>query len=172
MAIDQQLEQVLSPEYLTDLSARNVEELKAMRQECQLVESKLSYLRRLVQGRLDIVSAEMDRRAAGPGASNLDDLVDKLPEILADKVRAPGPGRMPTNLAPPDDDDLTAELDAVSGPAALGVLPDLSDAELGEVSSRLKELEQRVSGQRRAIFTVIDAIQGELASRYEREVGA
>ncbi len=172
MALDDQLERVLSEGYLSDLSARNVDELKAMRNESQLVEAKLSYLRRMVQGRLDIVSAEIDRRAQGAASDDLDDLVEKLPEILADRVRAPGPGRMPTNLAPPDDEDLTAELDALSGPAALGALPDLSDDELAEVLRRLSALEQRVSAQRKAIFAVIDEIQAELASRYGREIGA
>ena len=164
--LDDDLNRILSSDYLGDLGGLDAEALRARRAECQDVEAKLSYLRRLVQGRLDIVRAQLDRRAGGaPG--DLSDLVEQLPQILADRSRAPGPGRLPTNLAPPDDDDLTAELDALSGPNGMGSLPDLSEAELREMASRLSELEQRVSGQRRAVFDVIDRVQEEITRRYE-----
>ncbi len=164
MAIDQDLERLLDPGYLNDLAARDPDALRAMRAEAQRVEAKLSYLRRLVQGRLDIVSAALERRAAGGAADDLSVLVDLLPQILADRERAPGPGRLPTNLVPPDDDDLTDELDAIGN---MGSLPDLSVEELEEVSERLQTLERKVSTRRRAMFGVIDSLQAELASRYE-----
>src|SRR5207248_4932115 len=130
------------------------------RAEAQDVEARLSYLRRLVQGRLDIVSAEIERREKGGSAGDLSDLVERLPQILADRVHAPGRGRMPTNLVPPDDDDITAELDEISG-ANVGSIPDLPGAELQQVAGRLRDLEGRVSGERRAVFDVIDALQAE-----------
>ena len=170
MAIDHDLERLLDPRYLEGLAARDPDELRAMRAEAQRVEAKLSYLRRLVQGRLDIVSAELERRAGGAAPDDLSALVDLLPQILADRGRAPGPGRLPTNLVPPDDDDLTDELDAISNLAAM---PDLSAEELQEISQRLKALERTVSARRRAMFGVIDSLQAELASRYEHgDVGA
>jgi hypothetical protein len=170
MVLDDDLDRILNGDYLGDLSSLDPEELRARRAESQDVEAKLSYLRRLVQGRLDIVRAELDRRAGG-GGGDLSDLVEQLPRILADRSRAPGPGRMPTNLAPPDDEDLTAELDAISGPNGLGSLPDLSEDELGAVMSRLADMERRVSGQRRAVFDVIDALQAEITRRYEHAAG-
>jgi hypothetical protein len=164
--LDDDLERILSIDYLRDLAVLDAGELRARRAESQDVEAKLSYLRRLVQGRLDIVRAQLDRRAGGAGG-DLSDLVEQLPQILADRSRAPGPGRMPTNLAPPEDDDLTAELDAISGPNGLGSLPDLSEEELRAVVSRLADLERRVSTQRRAVFDVIDTLQAEITRRYE-----
>ena len=170
MSMDNDLERLLDPGYLDDLAARDPDQLRAMRAEAQRVEAKLSYLRRLVQGRLDIVEAELERRAGGAAPDDLSSLVDLLPQILADRGRAPGPGRLPTNLVPPDDDDLTDELDRISN---LASLPDLSVAELEEVSERLKTLERQVSTRRRAMFGVIDSLQAELASRYEHgDVGA
>ena len=170
MAIEADLERLLDPRYLDDLGVRGAAELRAMRTEAQHVEAKLSYLRRLVQGRLDIVSAELERRAAGAAPGDLSELVDLLPQILADRGRAPGPGRLPTNLVPPDDEDLTAELDRV---ANLGSLPDLSIEQLEDLSERLRALERTVSRQRRAMFEVIDSVQAELATRYEQgDVGA
>ena len=166
MATGDDLERLLEGSYLSDLSSLGPEELRTMRDEAQQVEAKLSYLRRLVQGRLDIVTAELARRTSGGQAGDLSALVEQLPQILADRVRAPGPGRLPTNLVPPDDDDLTAELDAVGG-GNLGAIPDLSEDELRGLSSRLEALEATVSARRRAVFGVIDTLQAELASRYE-----
>lgn len=162
------LNRVLAADYLGDVASLETDDLKAKRAECQDVEAKVSFVRRLAQGRLDILTSELKRRASGEGASDLSDLVERLPQILADKVRAPGPGRMPTNLAPPDDDEnLTGELDAVCGPDVLGSLPELSDEELQDVSTGLEQLEGRLSTQRKAVFGVIDAIQAELARRLE-----
>ncbi len=164
------LDRVLAEGYLSDVPAMATAEIKARRAECRDVEAKVSYLRRLIQGRLDIVSAEIRRRESGAPPGDLSDLVEQLPMILADRVHAPGPGRMPTNLVPPDDADLTAELDAVSGPNALGSLPDTGLDELRDIAATLQAMEQRVSGHRRAVFEVIDTLQAELADRYgERE---
>lgn len=162
------LDRLLAADYVGDPATLETDELKAKRADCQSVESKLSFLRRLVQGRYDIVSSEIEQRASGAGASDLSDLVERLPQILADRTRGPGPGRMPTNLVPPEDDDLTAELDAVSGPDVGGSLPELSDEDLQKVSTRLRDLESRVSTQRQAVFGVIDTIQAELARRFEQ----
>lgn len=165
--LETDLDRVLAEDFLADLPTLDAEDLRARRAESLAVEAKVSYLRRLVQGRLDIVSAELERRAGGGTAGDLAGLVDQLPQILADRSRPPGPGRMPTNLQPPDDPDLTRELDDISGPNALGSLPDMSDSDLRGVSDRLRALERRVSAQRQAVFDVIDLVQKELTSRFE-----
>jgi hypothetical protein len=168
--IAEELDRVLDEDYLGDLDVIDTDDLRARRADCQQVEAKLSFLRRLVQGRLDIVSAELERRAGGAAAGDLSDLVERLPQILADKGRAPGPGRLPTNLVPPDDEDLTVELDAISGPDTLGALPEMEDEQLQDISNRLSALERQVSGQRRAIFGVLDALEAELTARLQGEV--
>ena len=53
--MDQELNQILATDYLSGLADRPVAELRVLRAECQSVETKLSYLRRMVQGRHDIV---------------------------------------------------------------------------------------------------------------------
>ena len=70
MATD--LADLLEPAYLGDLPGRSMDEVRAMRAECQEVETGLSLLRRLVQGRLDIVGLELQpprRRVATPATS-------------------------------------------------------------------------------------------------------
>ena len=63
-----------------------------MDEECREVETELSYVRRLAQARIDIIRAEIDRRAAG---GSLGDLIAALPEILADDGAARRSGRQP-----------------------------------------------------------------------------
>ena len=157
---------VLQDDYLGDLPSRPIEEIRAMRAECRAIEDKASYLRRLVQGRLDIVAADRRRRSEGGSSSDLTGLVDRLPDILSDKGHPGGPARLPSGLVPIDDDELTAELDRVAGPGVLDRLPDLSDEEVDELARNLGELEREVSARRKALFSRIDALQAELARRY------
>jgi hypothetical protein len=93
--MDTELDRILADDYLAGLSDRPVAELRALRAQCQTVETQLSYLRRMVQGRHDIVTGEIDRRSHGGDRYDVSDLVDRLPEILADRIHAPGPGRLP-----------------------------------------------------------------------------
>jgi hypothetical protein len=164
-----EVERVLGTDPVDDLSSISVAEIRTQRDECRRVEDKVSYLRRLVQGRLDIVESDLRRRAAGTDPSDVTSLVEQLPGILSDRVRGTGsgPGRMPTSILPPDDDELLAELDAVASPGALDSLSSLSDDEVKEMAARFAELEHRVSDRRRALFSRIDALQAELARRYK-----
>ena len=63
-------------------------EVRQLRRRAEQEEVNLSYTRRLLQGRLDIVRRELQRRAENDGRS----LVDLLPEILAEKGRGPAHG--------------------------------------------------------------------------------
>src|SRR3954466_16083473 len=92
-SMDAELERLLADDYLDDLGARPLGELRALRGECQAVETQLSYLRRLIQGRHDIPTGEIERRRNGGDPEDLHGLVERLPEILSDRIHAPGPGR-------------------------------------------------------------------------------
>lgn len=160
-------ERLLDDDYLGDLTARPLDEIRRMRAECQSVEVGLSYLRRLVQGRIDIVAAHQQRRAGGGG--DLSSLVDALPGILAEHTHAGGPGRLPTLMAPSDDDEaeLAAELDAIVAPGELASLDRASDDDLARMLDSLTALERAVSRRRRALHERIDALQAELTRRYK-----
>jgi hypothetical protein len=160
------VDRVLADDYLGDLPGKPIQDIRAMRDECRAVEDKVSYLRRMVQGRLDIVAADLRRRADGGSPIDLGTLIEQLPDILSDKVSSGGPGRLPTGVVPPDDDTLTEELDQVAGPDVLGHLPELSDDEVAALATRIGDIEKRVSGSRRGLFGRIDALNGELARRY------
>jgi hypothetical protein len=160
-----EVDRVLRDEYVGDLAGRPIEDIRTMRDETKTVEDTVSYRRRMIQGRLDIVAADLRRRAEGGSPLDVGALVEQLPDILSDKVHGSGTGRLPTGLIPPDD-DVTADLDEVAGPDTLGHLADLSDEDVAGLARTLGELERQVSDARKGLFGRIDALNAELARRY------
>lgn len=163
----QRLDQILQDDYLGDLQQRPIDEIRSMRAECQELETGLSYVRRVVQGRLDIVGSEASHRAAGGEPGTAADVVARLPEILSDKVHAPGLGRLQQVLAPGDLGGLVGDVDAIASPDRLADLAALSDEELSELTHRFTAYEEEVSTRRRGLHDRIDALQAELTRRYK-----
>ncbi|MGH9155250.1 MAG: hypothetical protein ACRD1K_05250 [Acidimicrobiales bacterium] len=162
------LDRLLSDGFVDGLADASIEDVRSRRQACEEVEVRLSYLRRLVQGRLDILQADRARRADG-GDGGLEALVERLPGILAGSGpgRPPGPGRLPTRLEPEGSHrQLTGELDAIIDAHRLAHVGDLSDADLAALIERLAALERRVSAQRRALHERLDSVQAEIVRRY------
>ena len=158
-------DRVLQDDYLGDLTGRPIEEIRSMRDEVRGIEDNVSYRRRIIQGRLDIVANDLRRRASGGSPGDLGTLVEQLPDILSDRVTAGGTGRLPSGLIPPDD-DVTADLDQVAGPDVLGDLPQLDDDDVAELAQTIGALERQVSDYRRGLFSRIDTLNAELARRY------
>ena len=159
------LEQLLAPGYLDGLNDLPLPRLRAMRADCQEVETGLSLLRRVVQGHLDIVGVELARRSGGEDAGDRAELLARLPELLADRTAAPGPGRLTALMAPESlDPGLEAELDQLVGDAF--DVSALDGPSLGALAEGLTGLEGTVSQRRRALFERIDALQEEIARRY------
>ena len=144
-----------------------MEELRAKRAEAQTTETGLSYLRRLAQGRLDIVAAEQRRRTEGGDPLDHEHLVEGLSDILGDHLKAPGNGRLPQLLGPDLDEVDTSSLDAIAGPGRIGHLVDLADDELASLLEQLAAYETDVSARRRGLFEQIDALQAEITRRYK-----
>ena len=142
-----------------------IEDVRAARARLQEIETGLSYVRRVVQGRLDIVNAELARRRDGGDPADLRSLIDELPSILGEHLRAPGVGRLPTGVG---EGAVDPELEARLGEVAVvgDDLPGLSTDALGDLGDRLADLEREVSDRRRELFASIDALQAELTRRY------
>lgn len=165
--MDAELERILADDYLADLHAMPVADLRARRGECEAIETQLSYLRRLVQGRHDIVTGEIERRRGGGDPGDVGDLVDRLPAILADRIRAPGPGRLPAVMEPGElTGHLVEALDRIIDEDNLDVPDAASDEALAAAAGALADLELEVSSRRRALFDRIDRLQAELTRRY------
>lgn len=156
----------MAPGYLQGLESWPLDELRSRRDEATVVETGLSYLRRIIQGRLDIVLAERRRREAGEQES-LTELVDQLPSILSEHVHAPGLGRLPALMGPGElDEGLQERLERALPESRLANVTEVGDAELHSAGDRLVELEREVSGLRRSVFDVLDRLQEEIVRRY------
>jgi hypothetical protein len=145
-------------------------DVRNRRDECQVAADVLSYLRRIVQGRLDLVHAELERRATGGEHADLADMVEQLKrgEIIADSTRTSGNGRLPMNFEPADADGWIAqELDEIFDAGQAGELPDLDEGKLRSIADALHELERKVSDQRNRLHERHDALQSEVVRRYK-----
>lgn len=161
------LEDVIDPSYIEGLAGWSLDEVRARREAATEVETGLSYLRRIVQGRLDIVVAERTRRQTDGEVGDVSDLINRLPAILADHVHAPGLGRLPALMGPGElDSGLESRVEQVMPAAGLTTLPDLDDGDLETRAGDLAELEREISSKRRALFDVIDELQSEVVRRY------
>jgi hypothetical protein len=162
------LARLLDPAYLADVPGLSLDDIRRMRTECQESEASLSYLRRLIQGRLDIVHAYMER-PEGAAAPDLSSVVDNLAGILAGPGRSTGPSRNPILYTPDTDEmaELTVELDAILGADDVVRLAGLDDTELADLAGRLRDLENRVSAERRGLHERIDTLQAELVARHK-----
>jgi len=68
---------------LPDLATLSDDDLKSLIEELTVEENDVSYRRRLLQGRIDILRAERTARLKGKGVSDVD--VDRLTDILASR---------------------------------------------------------------------------------------
>ena len=164
------IEQLLDPSFVDGIADLEMAELRGRRDECQHASDTLSYLRRLVQGRLDLVHDELERRSSGGAHRDLSAIVEGLKrgEILGEGTRSSGLGRLPQSFSPADADGwIAAELDAVLPPDRIGDLPDIEEAELKEVAEKLQHIERRVSDQRAELHKRTDAFQEEIVRRYK-----
>lgn len=154
----------LDSSYVEDLENRPFPELRTMRDECEEFEAEVSYGRRLLQGKLDILRHEIDRRRAG-GEPGLEELISKLPTILADETGPGGFGRH-TRLRLPGAEKRRREIERLASEDTLAHLDDLSMDELSAMIDRLAEAETKISGERRLILQVLDRISSEMVRRY------
>ncbi len=164
--LEGELGRVLAPDYLGDLRSLSVDELRSRRDDCTAVGEKISYLRRLVHVRIDIVVAELRRRAEGGDPHDVGGLIEDLNGVLAANVLSPGHQRMVDPSPPPDLDAVTAEFEASLGPKGLAHLPDLADEEIRALADQLSALDREVSSKRREVFDRVDALGAELTRRY------
>lgn len=165
--MDTELARILDADFLADVSTAPLPDLRERRARCQRVETALSYLRRLAQGRLDIVSGELDRRGQGGDPHDLGGLIERLPEILSDRGRGATAGHVVEVVDPGmPSGELFEELATIDVEGHLTDLGGVAEDALLETRARLQALEARVSGLRRELFTRIDRIQAELAHRY------
>ena len=157
------VDELLDPAFLQDVERRAMSEVRRLRRRAEQQEVDLSYTRRLLQGRLDIVRRELQRRAEQDGRS----LLDLLPEILAEKGRGPahGLGRHQT-VQPTAPEDHESWVHGLTPDVDLSDVAALPDADLERAARALAAAEGSLSERRRGVQHVMDALAGELGRRY------
>jgi RsiG-like len=154
---------LLAPSFLENATTQPMSEVRRLRREAEQQEVNLSYTRRLLQGRLDIVRRELKRRAEHDGRS----LVDLLPEILSEKGRGPahGLGRHQT-VQPHNPEEYESWVNGLTGSIDMSDISDLSDAKLEKAARALAAAESGLSERRRGVQQVMDGLAAELGRRY------
>ncbi len=158
---------VLEAEYIENLASADLDELRRRRDTAADVEAQVSYYRRLLQGRMDLLDFELRRRRGEEDRS----LIEALPEILASgMILGSEPNMKHLELLPPLPSKTGRRLiDRIMDDGVLTQLPELSDAEIVEALGKLRQVEQELSSQRRQLHNVIDTLQDEIVARYRSQ---
>lgn len=129
------------------------------------VENELSYYRRLLHGRMDLLKFERRRRSGEESRS----LIDSLAEILSDPSRNQGhdPRRTILDTDLPKSPDVgRREVDAVLGDDVLVKLDSVDDPGLTTALEAVEAIEREISEKRQRVQQVADVLSGEIAERY------
>ncbi|GHJ34403.1 hypothetical protein [Streptomyces sp. TS71-3] len=146
---------------LPDLGTLNLAELRVLRREAQREEADLSYVRRLVQGRVDILRAELARRTERKAP-----LVGRLPEILADQPARQRSSARHVTLGTPHSEEYVRLAADMLAEVELSDLDARTDDELRTAMGRLVGYEQQVSRRRQQVQHTADGCSAEIARRY------
>jgi hypothetical protein len=159
---------VLDPGFVEGLEDLPLDELRRRRDQALEEREFQSYLRRLVQVRMDILAVEEERRRTG---ADPEPLVDRITSALAEGPQGRGRGEA-LRLKPSEEDMAEAErrADQAMGEAFAKPLDELDGDALAEALAGLRRAEEDVSSQRTKVLRVHDALQGELKRRYREDL--
>ena len=132
---------------------------------CDDLDLEFSYYRRMLHGRMDLLTFEMRRRAGEEQQT----LLEALPRILAGGAYSTEPG-LASRSIPVEAPDIPSPgrrlIDRALEGDFLARLGELSDDDLRETHRFLEELESEVSMHRKVVHSVLDRLQAELTRRY------
>ncbi|ARX84506.1 ABC transporter substrate-binding protein [Streptomyces alboflavus] len=158
-----------------DLTALRLPELRELRRSTQQDEADLSYVRRLLQGRIDILRAETARRRVpraagrGPEATAGEEsplVVDRLSEILTDGPARHRSSARHVTLGTPHSEEYRRLAAEMLADVELSDLAARTDEELHAAMGRLVRYEQQVSRRRQEMQRTTDDCSAEIARRY------
>lgn len=145
-----------------DLTELRLPELRTLRRDAQRDEADLSYVRRLLQGRIDILRAELARRSPAGAAS----VVDRLSEILTDAPARYRSSARHVTLGTPHSEEYRLLAAEMLAEVELSDLEARTDLELNTAMGRLVRYEQQVSRRRQRLQHTADGCSAEIARRY------
>jgi hypothetical protein len=166
---NRRIDRIKRADYAQGLEELSLDDVRDRRDECRAELEYLSLLRRMVQGRAEILKAEVERRRDPQDSGSL---VDRLAEILAPDESHVSSRGAAVQVGVPDDELAIARrrverLVADAGISDPGSLPDDS---LATAVDLLFAEERSVSADRAQVIAVLEAVQDELKRRYKEDV--
>ena len=161
---------ILDPAYQERLDDVDTDEVRRRRDETLAERDYLSYLRRLIQTRQDLLSYEKARRVAGAEPKPL---LDRLIAVLALGPQGGSRGEaLRLQIRPEDIERAEKRMDETLGSLNLAEPLVLEDDELDRALELLGSAERAISEDRKAVFRVHDLLQEELKRRYRTDPSA
>ena len=164
---NRRIDKIRDPSFVVGLADMSLDDVRARRDDCQAEREYLSLLRRLLQGRAEILKAEAEARAGGDTAP----LVDRLSQILADDDHPVTSRGEAVRVAVPEEEMLLARrrVERLAADSKLSDPAALNDEELGAAIEALATEESGISDARRDVIGVLDTVQDELKRRYKED---
>jgi len=162
------IDKVLAEDFSSDLGSLEMDELRARRDLSRAERDYLSFLRRLLQGRRDILRDELRRRETG---AEVGSLVERITAVLSEGSRGSSRGEA-VMVSLPDEEVTLARrrIERMLSDARLSDLERLSDDDLRETIERIEGEERSVSEVRGRVLGVHDRLQGELKRRFRTQL--
>jgi hypothetical protein len=163
------IDQVLAEGFTDGLGELDDAEARRRRDLARAELEYLSFLRRLLQGRRDILRDELDRRRSGGEPQSV---VERVVSVLSEGSRGPSRGEAP--IVPLPDEELALarrRVERLLSDAHLSDLGSLSDQDLEGAVARIEEEERGVSGTRSQVIQALDLLQAEMKRRLRERHG-
>ena len=154
---------MLAPDYTEGVEQRPLSEVRELRDEAAQEETDLSYVRRLLHARIDIVLAEQRRRAEGGPTSVVEQLVDILSENAVRSTGGLGRAQMPE---PSRAEAHRRHVETLVSDVDLSNVTSLTEEQIAHALRAYRAEEASVSGRRREVQAVMDRLNEEIARRY------
>jgi len=159
------MDRIQDADFLENLEGIGVDELRVRRSMCDDLDVELSYYRRMLHGRMDLLAFEIRRRAGEEQQT----LLEALPRILSAGSFS-GVAGLPERSVPIEIPDIPSPgrrlVDRALDSDFLARLPSMEDGDLRDTHAFLAEVEADVSQNRRIVHVTLDRLQEELTRRY------
>ncbi len=165
---NRRVDRIRDQAYIERIATLSLDDLRIRRDECLAEREYLSLLRRLVQGRAEILRAELDARGSDEDKGPL---IDRLAHILAgDERQSPARGEA-VKIGLPEEEMLLARrrIERLVSDAGISDPGALDDANLASAVDLLATEEREVSVARSDVIRVLDTLQDELKRRYRED---
>ena len=163
---NRRIDRIRDPAFVDALGDLSLDDLRERRDECMAEREYLSLLRRLLQGRAEILQAEVEGRAGGGDRT---DLVERLTAILSADDHVMTSRGEAVRIGVPEDEMLLARrrVERLATDSGISDPTTLDDVALADAIHSLATEEHEVSEARRAVITILDTVQDELKRRYK-----